>query len=98
MLSSSSLTTTDELAILKYLNDIKSETNETVELHCMTDNSAGKVVALGWGILLDPYSNWRLTNRQRHFWSRSSRRELRFYVSRNSPSWISSQEMSLSMV
>jgi serine/threonine protein kinase len=46
---------TDELAILKYLNDIKSAANHTIGLHGTVHNSIANVIALRWRIPLDEY-------------------------------------------
>jgi serine/threonine protein kinase len=46
---------TDELKILKYLNDIKSAANHTIELHGTILNSIANVVALRWRIPLEDY-------------------------------------------
>jgi serine/threonine protein kinase len=46
---------THELAILKYLNEIKSAANHTIELHGVVDITVTKVIALKWRIPLDEY-------------------------------------------
>jgi serine/threonine protein kinase len=46
---------TDELAILKHLNEIKSTANHTIELHGIVHNSIANVIALRWRIHLDEY-------------------------------------------
>jgi serine/threonine protein kinase len=46
---------TDELAILKHLNEIKSAANHTIELHGIVCNSIAKVIALRYRIPLNEY-------------------------------------------
>jgi len=46
---------TDELAILKHLNEIKSVANHTIELHGIVDITVAKVIALLWRIPLGDY-------------------------------------------
>ena len=46
---------TDELPILKYLNQIKSAANHTIELHGIVHNPIAKVIALRWRIPLKEY-------------------------------------------
>jgi serine/threonine protein kinase len=46
---------TDELAILKHLNEIKSAANHTIKLHGIVDITVTKVIALRWRIPLNEY-------------------------------------------
>jgi serine/threonine protein kinase len=48
---------TQELAILKHLNEVKQATNHTIELHGVVDITVAKVIALPWRIPLDTYFN-----------------------------------------
>ncbi len=46
---------TDELAILKHLNEFKSVANHTIKLHGVVHTPITKVIALQWGVPLDEY-------------------------------------------